>query len=287
MNTPGTRARIEAALGRRVADMRPLSGGSVATVMGVRLVGGTEVAAKIGTAGSRLDLEGRMLTELRTRSALPVPDVLAAAPDLLVMTRIESDGGRITPAVERDAAHHLAALHDITAPAFGFPFDTLIGGLAQSNPETGAWRDFFRDARLLHMARAARDEGRIDGVLVARIEHLCANLDRYIPAESTPSLLHGDMWTGNVLVRRGRLAGFVDPACYFGDAEIELAFATLFGTFGEAFFETYATLRPFDRAGFFEVRRDLYNLYPLLVHVRLFGGHYVDTVARTLTRFGC
>src|SRR3546814_4637170 len=96
--------------------------------------------------------------------------------------------------------------------------------------------------------------------------------------------LHGDMWGGNVLARGGRIAAFVDPAIYHADPEIELAFSTLFGTYGEAFFRRYEALRPL-RPGFFETRRDIYNLYPLLVHARLFGGSYVASVDRILGRF--
>jgi fructosamine-3-kinase len=89
-----------------------------------------------------------------------------------------------------------------------------------------------------------------------------------------------------VLSKGGRIAGFVDPAIYYADAEIELAFSTLFSTFGEAFFKRYGEIRPL-REGFFEERRDIYNLYPLLVHARLFGGSYAQSVDSVLTRFGC
>ena len=88
-----------------------------------------------------------------------------------------------------------------------------------------------------------------------------------------------------MLSRDGRIAGFLDPAIYYADPEIELAFSTLFGTFGDAFFRAYGERRPL-RPGFFEVRRDLYNLYPLLVHVRLFGGSYLGDVERILDRLG-
>jgi fructosamine-3-kinase len=111
-------------------------------------------------------------------------------------------------------------------------------------------------------------------------------LPRWLDDGSPPSLVHGDMWTGNVLCKGGRIAAFIDPAVYYADAEIELAFSTLFGTFGEAFFDRYREHRPL-QPGFFEARRDLYNLYPLLVHVRLFGGSYVGSVERTLRQFGC
>ena len=88
-----------------------------------------------------------------------------------------------------------------------------------------------------------------------------------------------------MLFRSGKIAGLVDPAIYYGDREIELAFGTLFGDLTPAFFDRYGEIFPI-QPGFFEERRDLYNLYPLLVHVRLFGGSYVGSVDRILTRFG-
>ena len=279
-------ARIAAALGTAVAELAPLAGGCIGRAFAVQLEDGRRLVAKTGGARAKLDIEGRMLAELRALSALPVPEPVHAAPDLLIMTRIEHDGGPITPAVEAHAAELLAALHGVEGPTFGFPFDTLIGGLDQPNGELDSWPAFFRERRLLHMARAARREGRIGGPLLARVERLGQDLPRLIPETACPALLHGDMWGGNVLVKDGRVAGFVDPACYFGDPEIELAFATLFSTFGEPFFARYAALRPFDAEGFFGLRRDLYNLYPLLVHARLFGGHYVAAVERTLQRLG-
>jgi fructosamine-3-kinase len=134
------------------------------------------------------------------------------------------------------------------------------------------------------MGRQALDSGRLPAASFAALERLCGKLDRYIDAGTRPSLIHGDVWGGNVLARAGRIAAFVDPAIYFADAEIELAFSTLFGTFGEAFFDRYREIRPI-APGFLEVRRDLYNLYPLLVHTRLFGASYAASVKRSLARF--
>ena len=134
------------------------------------------------------------------------------------------------------------------------------------------------------MARAAVDEGVLPIDVMHRIDGLAGRLDGLLAAPDRPALIHGDMWGGNVLVKDGRIAGFVDPAIYYADPEIELAFSTLFSTFGEPFFRRYGEFRPLDR-GFFETRKDLYNLYPLLVHVRLFGGGYVGSVDRILRRF--
>jgi len=263
----------------------PLSGGCVGDVYRVDLANGKRLVAKTGQNGSGLAIEGMMLQSLARLSNLPVPDVVHAEDTLLLMQYITTAGG-IDTAAQAHAADLLADLHNVRGGAFGFDFDTLIGGLHQPNPKIGRWRDFFAQHRLLYMGREAVNAGRMSGGLMDRIEVLAGKLERWIEEPEFPSLLHGDMWTGNVLCKNGRIAGFIDPAVYFGDAEIELAFSTLFGTFGQAFFSRYNELRPM-RPGFFEERRDLYNLYPLLVHVRLFGGSYVGSVERTLSQFGC
>ncbi len=271
--------------GARPRRFAPLGGGCVADVCRVDLDDGNILVAKVGDPGGGLDLEGFMLGYLAEHGALPVPRVLHAEDRFLLMTYIETSGG-LTAAAQEHAAGLVAALHDVSGEAFGFERDTLIGGLHQPNPWTPRWVDFFRDQRLLHMGRQALDAGRLPSRLMGRLETLCGRLGQWLEEPARPSLLHGDMWTGNVLCHSGRIAGFIDPAIYFGDGEIELAFATLFGTFGEPFFNAYRELRPL-RPGFFEERCDLYNLYPLLVHVRLFGGSYVGSVENALGKFGC
>lgn len=282
--TPALADAIARAAGARLERLSPLSGGCVGDVYKVVLANGRTLVAKVGDPGSALALEGFMLDYL-DRAGLPVPKVVHADDRLLLMTWIENDG-RLTEAAQAHAADVLARLHDVTQPTYGFERDTVIGGLPQPNPASERWRPFFRDHRLLFMARQALDAGRLPKRLMARIETLAGRLERWLTEPARPSLIHGDLWTGNVLCRNGRVVGFVDPAIYYADPEIELAFSTLFGTFGEPFFRRYRGLRPI-RAGFFEERRDLYNLYPLLVHVRLFGGSYVGSVERTLTAFGC
>jgi fructosamine-3-kinase len=264
----------------RVVSARRFASGNATELWLIDLADGRRVVVKHGKG---LTLEGAMLRHLAANSRLPVPELFHADDALLVMSWIEQDGGLTAPAQEH-AAELIADLHGIGADRYGFAFDTLIGPLHQPNPETADWIDFFRDHRLMHMARLALRENRIDGDLMTGIERLAELLPDLIGEPAPPSLIHGDLWGGNVLPCRGRIAGFIDPAVYHADPEIELAFSTLFGTFGEPFFRRYAELRPI-RPGFFEVRRDLYNLYPLLVHVRLFGGSYRSQVARIVSRF--
>jgi fructosamine-3-kinase len=277
------RTLIEQVTGRRIASSRPLSGGCIGEVYRLHLSDGSDWVAKIGTPGSGLALEGRMLGHLRDHGA-PAPEVLHADDTLLLMTCLPS-GDSLGPRVQEHAAHVIAALHDNTGPTFGFDWDTVIGGLHQPNPKTDCWVPFFRDRRLMFMAGEAARVGRLPPAMLARVEALAARLDDYLEEPAHPSLLHGDLWTGNVLAHEDRVSGLIDPAIYWGHPEIELAFSTLFGTFNEIFFNRYHELRPI-RPGFFEERRDLYNLYPLLVHVRLFGAGYLGGVERILRRMG-
>jgi fructosamine-3-kinase len=178
----------------------------------------------------------------------------------------------------------IAALHATPREAFGYDRDTLIGPLHQPNPRARCWVPFFRDQRLTFMARQVHAEGALPAGMLARIERLAERIGDYLSEPPPfPSLLHGELWTGNVLVRAGRVAGVVDPVIYRGHPEIELAFATLFGTFGKEFFAAYEATLPL-APGFHEERRDIYNLYPRLVHVRLFGGSYLAGIDATLRK---
>jgi len=220
--------RLEAALGASVTALATMPVGFGLTGFKVDLADGRKLAVKARQAPARADLrlEGYMLCELASHSTLPVPAVHLSESDLLVMDFIDTDGGGITPHVERHAAELIAALHATPRPSFGYERDTLIGPLPQPNPQTDLWIPFFRDHRLLAMARAAQAEGKLPPKLLMRLERLAERLDTYLAEPRHPSLLHGDLWSGNVLVRRKRIAGFVDPAIYCGHPEIELAFTT-------------------------------------------------------------
>jgi len=288
MNEASLAGRIEAALGRRPTMVRPLHGGCIAEVLEVTLDDGGRVVAKRNSGGRApsLELEGWMLTELRQRSMLPVPEVLEASPDLLLISHIDHQSHRPGPKAQAHLADLLADLHEVSADAFGLERDTLIGPLPQPNGWRPRWCDFFREGRLLHFGRLGLEAGTLPKSLFARLETLAGKLEALIEEPAAASLLHGDVWSGNVLVEGERIAGLVDPAIYFGHAEIELAFTTLFGPTDRHFFDRYHERRPI-APGFFEVRRDLYNLYPLLVHAHLFGSAYRGPIEATLTQHGC
>lgn len=265
--------------GAAILSRHAMGSGHAGAILRLDLSDGRSAVAKTGAG---LEVEAMMLRHLAAHG-LPVPAVWHSSPGLLIMEHVDGTG-RMTDGAEEHAAELLAALHGITADRYGFAQDTTIGPLPQPNGPMEDWHQFFAERRLLHMARAARDEGRLPAGLSGQVEMLCGKLSGLLGPPGPPSLLHGDIWGGNVLVRGGRVAAFIDPAIYHGDAEVELAFTTLFGTFGQSFFRRYNEIRPL-RPGFFEVRRDVYNLYPLLVHVRLFGGSYVGQLRTILDRF--
>jgi fructosamine-3-kinase len=276
---------VETHLGERLKSVRPLGGGCIGEVYRAELADGTPLVAKVDRAGeSHLERESYMLRYLRTHSELPVPEVYHGSETLLLMQFIEGTSS-FSESVEHHAAELLVALHGITADSYGHEQDTLIGSLDQPNPWTTRWVDFFRDQRLLYIAGVAHETGRLPMEDLRRIERLAERLEDLIGEPNPPALIHGDVWSGNALAKDGRITAFLDPAIYYADPEIELAFISLFNSFGEPFLERYDEIRGISSA-FFETRRDLYNLYPLLVHTYYFGGGYLGSVQSTLRRFG-
>jgi fructosamine-3-kinase len=276
---------VEAHLGERLKSARPLGGGCIGEVYRVELEDGTPLVAKVDRKSeSHLEREAYMLRYLREKSDLPVPKVYHGSESLLLMAFVEGDS-RFSEGAERHAAELLARLHEVTWDSYGHERDTLIGSLDQPNPPTESWVEFFRDQRLLYLAGVAHDAGRLPAEDLERVERLAERLDEYLEEPERPSLIHGDVWSANVLARDDWITAFLDPAIYHADPEIELSFISLFNSFGDVFFERYAEIRGI-RDGFFEERRDLYNLYPLLVHVYFFGGGYLNSVRNILSRFG-
>ena len=276
---------VEAHLGERLMSARPMGGGCIGEVYRVELEDGTPLVAKVDRDGeSHLEREAYMLRYLREKSDLPVPEVFHGSEVLLLMEFVEGDS-RFSTGAERYAAELLAALHGVTWGSYGHERDTLIGSLDQPNPPTKSWVEFFRDHRLLYLAGVAHEANRLQSEDLKKIENLAERLEDYLEEPERPSLIHGDVWSANVLAKGDRITAFLDPAIYYADPEIELSFISLFDSFGDAFFERYTEIRNI-RPGFFEERRDLYNLYPLLVHVYFFGGGYLSSVKSTLSRFG-
>lgn len=260
-----------------------LGANSVATIDLETLPDGTQRIVKTSDDPFALEAEATMLEDLRPH--LRVPAVLEQAPGRLVLEYIPNDTA-CNGHCEEEIADALARLHGIPAQGvFGFASDTTIGPFRQRNRPRIRWVDFYREMRVLDFAAKAFDERKIDKALLGRIEKLSADFEQFLTEPEHSSLLHGDVWGGNVLTRNNRLAAFIDPACYYGHFEMELAFIGMFDTFGERFYDRYREHRRID-AEFFAVRADLYRIFPYLVHVRAFGGGYLGGLEAILRKVG-
>ncbi|NJO03232.1 MAG: fructosamine kinase family protein, partial [Bacteroidia bacterium] len=176
----------------------------------------------------------------------------------------------------------LAALHRHRHHQYGLHFDNYIGSLPQHNAYLEDGLQFFIERRLKAQAGLALYENKISPQLYERINQLAEKLGDLLPPEP-PALLHGDLWSGNFMVNHQGQATIIDPATYFGNREAEIAFTQLFGGFDQRFYQAYQAENPLTPG--FDERKDIYNLYPLLVHVNLFGSGYLSGVERTLSKY--
>ena len=233
----------------------------------VTLDDGREVVVKTGPTDARLEAEG--LEALRAAGG-PVPEGLGVDAEVLVIEHVSGHGD---PAA---FGHALANLHATTGPSFGWHRDNAIGPLTQCNDRADDWPTFVATRRLApHLEvlpealsrrlRSAMDDGRLAGLL----DH-----------QPSPSLVHGDLWSGNVIGWRW----MIDPAVHHGDREVDLAMLDLFGGLAPAFLTGYTEVAPLADGA--ERRRQALQLVPLLVHVRLFGGAYLAGVERRLDALG-
>ena len=176
----------------------------------------------------------------------------------------------------------LARLHQNTANQFGFHSDNYIGSLPQSNRMHSNWIEFFISERIEPQLAMATESGKLSSSIRRNWNRLSSRLNELFPA-CKPSLLHGDLWSGNYLFNKSGKAVIIDPAVYYGHPEMDLAFSTLFGGFTYDFYEGYESISPLENG--FDNRVPIFNLYPLLVHVNLFGGSYVDQVKTILQKY--
>lgn len=256
-------------LGVESVELAHFSSGDLSALMRAVTDEGRSCIVKTGPAPA---LEAEMLRLIAATGA-PAPAVIAADDTLLIMEEVEGSSG--FSGAEDDLARVLTALHQPVDRPYGFGADFSFGKVAIRNDETPSWVAFWRDNRLLN------NLSDLPSPLARRVESLAARLGELIPDTPPPALLHGDLWSGNVMTAGGRVTALIDPACYYGDREVDLAMAALFGHLDERFYSRYGALDPG-----FETRRAVYSLWPALVHFRLFGSGYRAMVEGFLTEAG-
>jgi fructosamine-3-kinase len=278
---------VAQSLGVKVVASRTLEGGDINEAFAVDLADGQTVFVKTNTSAPRSMFlaESRGLVWLAEAQALRVPRVLAVGnsgpgPAYLVLEHIRSAGR----ARDFDEAlgRGLAALHRFGAPTFGLDHDNFIGPLPQRNVPRPTWAEFYRENRLQPQLQRAVERGLASPAMRRGLERVIETLEVLVGPLEPPARLHGDLWGGNLLVDEWGAPCLIDPAVYGGHREMDLAMMRLFGGFGPRVFAAYQEAFPLSTGH--EERLPLYQLYPLLVHVNLFGKSYVSSVEEALSQ---
>ena len=281
------REALGGALGSPVVQARSLAGGDINQAYEIDLGDGRRLFAKANARSPRgmFAAEARGLGWLSEAGALRVPRVVAvsapeAAAQFLVLQLVES--GRPAPDFDERLGRGLAALHRFGAPGFGLDHDNFVGRLPQSNAAAPTWPAFYRERRLEAQLRRAADGGLASDRMRRGFDRLFAALEDLVGPAEPPARLHGDLWGGNLLCDQAGAPCLIDPAVYGGHREIDLSMMRLFGGFSARVFAAYEEAWPLAEGA--AERVALYQLYPLMVHVNMFGGSYVGSVESALSR---
>ena len=281
--SPELTAAVQAALGHAIIGAQPLSGGDINDAYRVELDSGATHFVKANAAAPEgmFEAEADGLEWLAEARALQIPEVIAVGTADVAFVVLQ----HLAPAPRRPdfddtLGSGLAALHRAGAPHFGHRRDNFIGTLPQDNTREADWTTFYWCRRLEPMLRRARDAGAMSRSLTSRFNRLQHVLHERVGPTETPARLHGDLWGGNLHTGPDGQPWLIDPAVYGGHREVDLSMMRLFGGFSSNVFRAYNEAFPL--APEFDERVPLYQLYPLLVHVNLFGGSYVDQASRAL-----
>ena len=230
------------------------------------------------------ETEAMGLNILADTNKIKIPEVISqktiGETDFLILEFIEN--GSPSKNFWNDFGKSLAKIHKHTAEKFGLNHDNYIGSLPQSNKQHASWSEFFILERLEPQIKLAKDERKINHTAIKQFSNLFNRLEKIFPIEK-PSLLHGDLWSGNYLIGSKGEPSIIDPAVYFGHREMDIGMTKLFGGFSPAFYESYNEEFPLEKN--WQERTDTCNLYPLMVHVNLFGRSYVMQVESILRKF--
>lgn len=263
-------ARVSSLTGVPEERLERLAGGDLSQIFAFDRPDGRRSVAKGGTA---VGTEAAMLRALAA-AGVPSPSVEGEHDGVRLLEYIENDG-LFSPAAWRSVGKAIRSLHEQSGDTYGWPVNYALGTVELDNRTASDWPKFWAEQRLASAARV------LDRPWRERVEQLARRIADLLPAKPLPSLLHGDLWSGNILAAGGALAALVDPACYYGHSEVDLAMLALFEAPPPEFWESYGLLE----TGW-EERRRVYQLFPALVHLRLFGATYAGMVDRILESLG-
>ena len=280
-------SRLREHLQSPVVSLQPIGGGDINEAFKVTVANGETYFIKTHPSSPPgfFAKEAAGLKRLARTQTVSIPAVISAVEEenfsCLILEWITSG-----PASSRSSisfGQDLAKLHRVSSDTFGLEEDNYLGTLPQPNLPTKDWVEFYRDRRLNPLLQRAHQRGMLPLNILRESDLLLTNLSTILGPMEKPSLLHGDLWGGNQMVDKAGTSWLIDPAVYFGNREIDVAMMRLFGGFTHEVFEAYHATYPLSPG--WEERIDIYQLYPMLVHLNLFGTSYLGSVERILRRY--
>ena len=270
----------------KIESFQPVSGGDISSAYIIKTAS-NNFFLKANSNPIALEMflsEEKALTAISNTNTIATPKIIVCDSfnniSFLLMELIETKSPN-----SKDLelfGNQLAKLHKITSNDFGFDSNNFIGSLNQSNKTHINWNDFYVEERLIPQLQLAKSDGLLKETEIPKIDRLkevCFLFFKNVK----PSLLHGDLWSGNYLISESGIPYLIDPALYYGHHEVDIAMSKLFGGFGPSFYDSYHSIIP--KEEFTEDRIQLYQLYYLLVHLNLFGSSYYSSVKQILRSY--
>ena len=278
--------QIEQLLGNKITYKQPISGGDTAAVYQLQTAHDSFILKTTNgqNAQAMFEAEKNGLEQIAKSNTIATPEVIGcdkvAGTAFLLLEYIPTQNGNKLQFEQ--FGRQLAQLHQSTNVQFGNSADNFIGPLEQSNTQHNQWVDFYAHERLWPQLQLAVHHQLLPLHMLPYQHTILEQLKNLFPT-TRPSLLHGDLWSGNYLIGTNGNAYLIDPSCYYGHHEVDIAMSRLFGGFDRAFYDAYFEIIP--RESYYQERLELYQLYYLLVHLNLFGHSYYASVKSILDRY--
>ncbi len=277
------RNKLEDELKITISSYNSLSGGCISNAYKLKTTGNRDFLLKINEnhEGDMFFKEADGLIELKKANAIRVPEVILAEKDFILLEFINSSGR--SKSFFKDFGFKFSEMHKYTSSTFGFFEDNYIGASPQPNipghEEESNWVKFYFNKRILYQFKLAEKNGYATGELRQGISKLENKIEKiFSGSKEPPSLLHGDLWSGNYMVDENGDACLIDPAVYYGHREADLGMTKLFGGFNSEFYNSYNENFPLPDG--YDYRENIYKLYHVLNHLNIFGrGYYSQAVS--------
>ncbi|KKI90529.1 fructosamine kinase [Bacillus sp. SA1-12] len=269
----------------KIDTLKPVSGGDINEAFYIKTKGNeyfVKLNQQVNTDFFQFEAEGLRL--IKQTNTIDVPTIYGVLDNKEApMLWMEWISGTENEETEKLLGERLAALHLYEGQGYGFEKQSYIGKLKQENKLLDNWVTYYRDIRLMGQLKIGHSLKKITGRREKQLLKLIERIDEWLPEKPKSSILHGDLWGGNWIAGKNGAPYLIDPSVLYGDHEFEMAFTELFGGFSKQFYDAYTSIYPLSAE--YQNRKELYQLYYLLVHLNMFGEKYCNAVDRILTKY--